>query len=61
MTLPRRQRRLLKAVERQVNSADPGLACSFAAFARRWAGEPLPACEQLPPRGDRFRDALGKS
>lgn len=58
MTLPRRQRRLLGAIDCQVNSADPLLARSVAAFARRWAGEPLPAREQVRPRGARFWDGL---
>ncbi len=58
MTLPRHQQRLFEAIERQVNSADPLLARSFAAFARRWAGEPLPAREQMRSRGARFWDGL---
>jgi len=58
MTLPRRQRRLLDAIDCQVISADPLLSRSFAAFARRWAGEPLPEREQLRPRGARFWDGL---
>jgi hypothetical protein len=50
MTLPRRQRRLLGAIDRQLTSADPRLARLLGAFGRHWAGESLPAHEQLPVR-----------
>ena len=50
MTLPRRQRRLLEAIDRLMTSADPRLARLLGIFGRLWAGESLPAHEQLPVR-----------
>jgi DoxX-like family len=50
MALPRRQRRLLEAIDRQLASADPRLARLLGTFGRFWADEPLPAHEQLPVR-----------
>ena len=47
MTLPRRQRRLVEAIDHQIDSADPRLASEFGTFGRLWAGEPLPDREQL--------------
>jgi hypothetical protein len=58
MALPRRQRRLLEAIDYQMNSADPRLARLFGAFSGFCAGEPLPTREQLPRRAARFRAAL---
>jgi len=58
MTLPRRQRRLLEAIDHQMTSTDPRLAWMLATFGRLWAGEPLPACEQLHTRTSRFRAGL---
>jgi len=58
MALPRRQRRLLKAIDRQTSAADPRLAWLFGIFGQLWAGEPLPAREQLNTRATRFRSGL---
>jgi hypothetical protein len=54
MALPRRQRRHLDAIDHQMTSADPRLAWLLGTFDRLWAGEPLPAREQLPTRASRF-------
>ena len=61
MALPRRQRRLLDAIDHQMTSADPRLAWLLGTFGRLWAGEPLPAREQLPARASRFRPGLWKA
>ena len=58
MALPRRQQRLLEAIEHQMASADPRLARLLGTFGRLWAGEPLPAREQLPTRACRFWPGL---
>jgi len=58
MALPRRQQRLLEAIDRQMTNADPRLARLFGTFGRLWAGEPLPAREQLPTRASRFWSGL---
>ena len=58
MALPRRQQRLLVAIDQQMNSTDPRLAWLFGTFGRLWAGEPLPAREQLRTRAGRFCAAL---
>jgi Protein of unknown function (DUF3040) len=54
MALPRHQRRLLRAIDRQMTSADPRLAQLLDTFGRLWAGEPMPAREQLPARASQF-------
>jgi hypothetical protein len=58
MALPRRQQRLLEAIEHQMTSADPRLAWMLGTFGRLWADEPLPAREQLPTRTSRFWPGL---
>jgi hypothetical protein len=58
MALPRRQRRLLDAIDHQVTGADPRLAQLLGEFGRLWAGEPMPAREQLPARASRFWPGL---
>jgi hypothetical protein len=58
MALPRRQQRLLEAIDHQMTSADPRLAWLLGAFGRLWAGEPPPAREQLPTRASRFWSGL---
>ena len=58
MALPRRQQRLLEAIEHQMTSTDPRLAWMLGTFGRLWAGEPLPAREQLPARTSRFWPGL---
>jgi len=58
MALPRRQRRLLEAIDHQMTSADPRLTRLFGTFGRLWAGEPLPAREQLSTRAGRFWSGL---
>jgi hypothetical protein len=58
MALPRRQGRLLDAIDHLVTGADPRLAQLFGAFGRLRAGEPLTAREQLPARASRFWSAL---
>jgi len=55
MALSRREQRLLKAIDRQMTSADPRLAWLFS---RLRAGEPQPAREQLPTRARRFWPGL---
>ena len=47
MSLPRRERRLLTAIDHEVATADPGLARQFDEFGSPWAGAPLPGAEQL--------------
>lgn len=58
MALPRRQQRLLEAIDHQMNGEDPRLAWLFGAFERLWAGEPLPAREQLNTRAGRLWPGL---
>ncbi len=58
MALPRRQQRLLEAIDHQMSGADPRLAWLLGTFGRIWAGEPLPAREQLPTRASRFWPGL---
>jgi hypothetical protein len=58
MALPRRQQRLLEAIDRQTTSADPSLAWLLGTFGRLRAGEPMPAREQLPTRASRFWSGL---
>jgi hypothetical protein len=54
MALPRRERRLAEAIDREVTSADPRLARLFRVFGRCWAGEPVPDREQLRRGRDGF-------
>jgi hypothetical protein len=54
MILPRRQRAVLHQMDRALSEADPGLRSSYAAFARRARGAPLPAAEVIPGRPVRF-------
>jgi hypothetical protein len=56
--LPRRQQRLLEAIDRQLADADPDLARLLDAFGRVWADEPLPAREQLHTWASRLRSLL---
>jgi hypothetical protein len=58
MALPRRQQRLLEAIDHQITSADPRLAWMLGTFGRLWADEPLPAREQLTTRRSRFWPGL---
>jgi hypothetical protein len=58
MTLPRRQRRLLEAIDDQLDRADPALTRQFGLFARIWADQPRPAHEQVPGRMDWFWSRL---
>jgi len=58
MALPRRQQRILEAIDRQMTSADPHLAWLLGTFGRLWADEPLPAREQLPTPASRFWSGL---
>jgi hypothetical protein len=62
MPLPRRQQRLIEAIDHQLTGTDPRLAWLFSTFGRLWAGEPLPAREQLCTRAGGFwssvREAL---
>src|SRR5579863_6224413 len=58
MALTRRQQRLLEAIDAQMASADPRLAWLLGTFGRFWAGEPLPAREQLPTRASRSWSGL---
>jgi hypothetical protein len=58
MALSRRQQRLLEVIDQQMTSADPRLAWLLGTFGRLWAGEPLPAREQLPTRASRFWSGL---
>jgi hypothetical protein len=50
MTLPYRQRRLLRRADRALCRSDPDLASMLSIFARLAAAETMPAREQLPPR-----------
>ena len=50
MTLPYRQRRLLRRADRALRRSDPDLASMLSIFARLTAAERMPAREQLRPR-----------
>ena len=50
MTLPYREQRLLRRVDRALRRSDPGLASLLAAFGWRHAAEAMPARERLRPR-----------
>lgn len=53
MSLPYRQRRQLRRIEKTVVSAEPRLAAMLVIFARLAAGEAMPAWDrlhQVPPR-----------
>ena len=54
MILPRRQQAILDQMERALDAADPQLRSSYAAFARRARGAPLPASEVIAARPVRF-------
>jgi hypothetical protein len=58
MTLPRRQRRLLRSIGNQLSDSDPHLARQLRAFGQLAGQEPLPASEQLPAGTSRFWSAL---
>ena len=61
MTLPRREQRLLDAIDQELTSADPHLEWLLGPsgpFGRLCAGEPLPAREQLPESASRLRSFL---
>jgi hypothetical protein len=58
MTLPRRQRRLLRSIGNQLGNGDPQLARQLRAFGQLAGQEPLPASEQLPAGPGRFWSAL---
>jgi hypothetical protein len=55
MALPRRQRRVLDAIDDQLTSADPHLARRLGAVGSHPADEPLPAREQLTTWASRLR------
>jgi hypothetical protein len=61
MALPRRQRRLLEAIDRRMESEDPELARPLAVFCGLWAGQPLPAREQFNTRASRFWPVLSQA
>ena len=50
MTLPYREQRLLRRVDRALRRSDPGLASLLSAFDWRNAAEAMPARERLRPR-----------
>jgi hypothetical protein len=50
MTLPYRQERRLRSVDRALSESDPDLASKLSMFAQITAAESLPAWEQLRPR-----------
>jgi hypothetical protein len=50
MTLPYRQRRVLRRAAHALRRSDPELASMLSIFARLAGGEAMPAEEQLPPR-----------
>jgi len=58
MALPRRERRLLEAIDYEMSCSDPHLVWLFRRFSGLWAGEPLPAREQLRTRTRRFWGGL---
>lgn len=58
MALPRRQQRLLEAIDHEMTRADPRLAWLLGTFGLLWAGEPMPAWEQFPTRASRFWPGL---
>ena len=48
MSIPYRQRRLLRRIDRSLRQSDPDLQSMLLIFARLNAGEEMPAREQLP-------------
>jgi hypothetical protein len=58
MTLPRRQRRLLRSIGSELSNGDPQLARQLRAFGQLAGQEPLPASEQLPAGPRRLWSAL---
>lgn len=58
MTLPRRQRRLLRSIGDQLSDADPQLARQLETFGQLAGQEPLPAAEELPAGTSPFWAAL---
>ena len=58
MSLPHRQRRKLRQLDRALGRADPGLAFNLATFARINAGQTMPAHEQLRSRAGPLRRVL---
>jgi hypothetical protein len=58
MTLPRRQRRLLRSIGEQLSAADPQLARQLRRFGEFGGQEPLPVSEQLPAGVSRLRSVL---
>ncbi|MGH3153785.1 MAG: hypothetical protein ACRDOB_24055 [Streptosporangiaceae bacterium] len=58
MSLPYRQRRKLRQLDRALGAADPGLAFNLATFARINAGQTMPAHEQLRSRPGPLRRVL---
>jgi hypothetical protein len=58
MTLPRRQRRLLRSIGEQLSSTDPQLAGRLQLFGELGGREPMPVREQLPAGISRFWPAL---
>ncbi len=54
MILPRRQRAVLDQIDRALSAADPKLRSSYADFARRARGAPIPAAEAIMGRPVRF-------
>lgn len=58
MTLPRRQRRLLRSIAEQLSGADPDLAGEFQMFSQLGGGRQVPAAERLPADPNGFWPAL---
>jgi len=58
MTLPGRQERLLRRVDRALCRSDPHLASMLSVFARLTAAERMPARERLRPPPARARHVL---
>ena len=58
MSLPHRQRRLLRRMDRALCRSDPDLAALLSLFALLSAGETLPRREQLPAREQPRREQL---
>jgi hypothetical protein len=48
MSIPYRQRRLLRRIDHSLRQSDPDLQSMLLIFARLNAGEQMPAWEQLP-------------
>jgi len=58
MTLPRRQRRLLRSIGKQLSSSDPQFARQLEVFGEFAGPKPMPISEHLPAETSRFWSAL---